>query len=829
MTRTRTARKALTALLATALIVGMGTTATAAPAALPAAESSPSAEQAKAAPATAAKPNLWLQLHVGPNSVVAEATVIVTNKAGKVVGRGKANKAGTIIMRVSPGISARNPYLVRTSGGKVRGKAFDGHLELVLTKLGMRHGAHFVDMVTTIASEYVEKHGGSLLAAERRVFRKLGLSGDLDHGHLAVPTYAVHAPALSKHHQSKGGFDGTVRHLVRLMKQGKPFPDFGTAEVERVGASTTRSSTANPYSNAACEAQTLPNPDANSPATVGVYGAMMTAGLVSAYMTKDPSLFLNGVAGMVFANVPGMTNASMLASVQAQLSCISQQIKMVEQTLSLQMSVQDAAKCQANYVKPTWDKFYQPLINAAANNPDDTPTYGLTDPNTNGSLQPVMDQIKTMDTACGDAINSGLFNTQGGVKAAWPTVLAQATEANSAAFTPAALAQLQQFLQYWGNIEYQQSVMMNDWYNYQATVIGKPQTTLQDAAMGDNCQKAASLSDVDANQEASTWCQWQQNIINVWPGDVFSDEVADWDLNPVKTSSPYAISGSAVSAVPGGYGKSVSAWTENPRELNLSTLGEHDLPTSTWKVSNALASYNNQPAQVLAAPYQRYDHRAAPKTFAPSKDQLGGYYNLRNFFIGQLNSTITDDTATPCTENCEEWTLIAADGKTELNYKYSDQACHDQQNSQNLKWYYNYRYVHNAVYSPKPWSVDTSGGTVGGEESSKAHNGSKVCSSSVPAFAWFLARPWTQGGTWPTVPTFDSRTLPANVQMGARGCPASGCTWAITSGAIPGLTMSPSGFLSYTGPASTQSVVITVAAMNTYQVSAETPITVQLG
>jgi len=796
--------------------------------AAPAADGSPAAAVAPAA-ASASKPNLWLQLHAGPNSAVSEAMVTVTNKAGRVVGKGKANKAGTIMLRVEPGASAKNPYLVRTSGGKVRGKAFDGHLELVITKLGMRHGAHFVDLVTTVASDYVEEYGGTLAQAERRAFRKLGLSEDLGHGHLAVPTYAVHAPALSRHHKAKGGFDGTVRHLVKLMRTAKPFPDFGTHEVERLGGTGAQARSSSGYSNAACEAQTLPSPVADSPATVGVYGAMMTAGLVSAYMTKDPSLLLNGVAGMVFSNTPGMTNASMLASVQAQLSCISQQITMVAQTLSLQMSVQDAARCESTYVKPTWTNYYQPLLNAAAQSPTD-PTTSLDDTVNNASLEPTMDQIELMNQQCGDIINDALFNTQGGVQAAWPTVLAESREANSAAFKPAALAQLQQFLQYWGNIEYQQSIMMNDWYNYQATVIRKPQTTLQNAAIGGNCQQSADLSNTADNQDASTWCQWQQNIVNVWPGDVFSDEVADWDLEPVQSSSPYAISGSAVSAVPGGWGNSTAAWTEDPRGLTPGTLGTSDLPNGTWKVSNALATYNNQPEQVLSAPYQRYDYRAATKTFAPTRSQLDGYNNFHSFFIGALGATITDDTATPCTENCPDWTFIGADGKTELEYlDFNSQACHDEQNSQNFKWYYNSRYLHNWVTSPGPWKTDGTGTYVGGEVSSDAHNGSTVCSHNVPPFAWFLARPWTQGASWPAVPTVTSpSSVAANAQLTASGCPDSGCTWAITSGAIPGLTVSSSGQLNYTGTSTSSTAKVTVAAMNTYQASLDKAITVNL-
>lgn len=781
-----------------------------------------------AAPSSKPKSNLWLQFHAGPNSPLSEATVTVTNKAGKVVGKGTANKAGTVILHVSPGVSKTNPYLVRTSGGTVRSKDFGGHLELQLTKLGMRQGAQFVDLVTTVAVRYARAYGGTPAKLEGRVFRKLDVPPH-DHGFLTVPTYQVHAPALEGYQRTHDGFDGMVTRLVRLMKQGRPFPDFGTMHIEPFDNVSARANSSSPYSNAACQAQTLPSPVANSPATVGVYGAMMTAGLVSAFATKDPSLLLNGVAGMVFSNTPGMTSASMLSSVQAQLQCISQQISTVFKTLSLQMSVQDAATCGSNYVKPTWDNYYQPLLNAAANNPDDTVHYGLTNPDTNTSLQPAMDQIKAMNTACGDAINSGLFNSQGGVQPAWPTVLAQAEAASPAAFKPAELAQLQQFLQYWGTLEYEQSVMMNDWFNYQATVIGKPQTTLQDASVGGNCQKAPSLSDVAANQDASNWCQWQQNIVDVWPGDIYSDEVADWDLNPVPSNSPYAVSGSAVSAVPGGWGNSTTAWAEDPRGLTPAALKENDLPNSTWNVANALATYNNQPAQVLTPPYQRYDYRAAPKTFAPKRSDLDGYNNFHSFFDGALGATITDDTATPCTDDCPEWTLIAADGKTELDWGNSMEACHDQQNTQNFDWYYNYRYLHNWVTSPSPWKTAAGDTYIGGEESSTAHNGSNVCSNRVPPFAWLLGRPWTQGASWPAVPKVTAPSaVPANAQLTASGCPDSGCTWAITSGAIPGLTISSSGLLNYTGTSTSKTANITVAAMNTYQASLDQAITVNL-
>lgn len=838
MSRTFTGRNRLSAVLLTiGLIAGVGATPTAI-AIAPVADfaPAPAAPQKAPTPPRTPKPNLWLQMHAGPNSELTGAKVVVTNDKGKVVGTGTTNAAGTLVMKVDSGASAKHPYLVRTSGGKVRGKKFTGHLELVVTKLGLAQGAQYVDLVTTIASAYVEAYGGTLAAAERKAFRKMGLEEDAGHRLMKSPTYAVHAPALADHHRRTGGFDKTIDDLVQRMHQGKAFPNFETAEVERLTGLSGRAGTARSSSNVACSAQTLPNPNANSPATIGIYSTMMVAGFVSAFATKDPSLLLNGVAGMVFANVPGMTDASMLASIQGQLECISQQINMVEQTLnkiSLQISVQNAANCQSSWISPTWDKYYTPTINAAAADPDDS-TTGLF--LTNASLTSTMKQINKMNSNCGDAINDALFSTQGGVQAAWPAVLAQYRNGDfnptdTAAFGPGSISQIQQFLQYWGNLEYQQITMMNDYYNYQANVVGAPQTTLQNAAWGGNCQKAPSLSDVTANQTSSDWCQWQQNIIDVWPGATYSDEVADWDLNPVPSSSPYALSGSAVSAVPGGYGKSTSAWTEDPRELNPATLGESDLPNSTWKVSNALASYNNQPSQVLTAPYQRYDYRAAAKTFAPTKDDLSGYYDLRDFFIGALDATITDDTATACTENCEPWTLIAADGKTEISYSHeNNSACHDAYDYvYDLEWEYSKRYVHNAVYSPDPWSVDTSGGYIGGEKSPNAHQGSTVCSNQVPAFAWFVARPWIQGGSWPVAPTVTSpSTVMGDAQLTASGCPDTGCTWVMTANNTPGVTLSSDGQLDWDMSSSATSATITVSAQGEYQVSPETTMTVNL-
>jgi hypothetical protein len=163
MSRTFTGRNRLSAVLLTiGLIAGVGATPTAI-AIAPVADlaPAPAAPQKAPTPPRTPKPNLWLQMHAGPNSELTGAKVVVTNDTGKVVGTGTTNAAGTLVMKVDSGASAKHPYLVRTSGGKVRGKKFTGHLELVVTKLGLAQGAQYVDLVTTIASAYVEAYGGT--------------------------------------------------------------------------------------------------------------------------------------------------------------------------------------------------------------------------------------------------------------------------------------------------------------------------------------------------------------------------------------------------------------------------------------------------------------------------------------------------------------------------------------------------------------------------------------------------------------------------------------------------------------------------------------------
>lgn len=753
---------------------------------------------------------LLLQVYAGPMSPLDNASVTVTDADGVVVGMGSTDVGGGAVVRVTPAPWAR-PYRVQTSGGTTRGRAFEGHLVAVVDRIGRKRGPQWVSFATTVAAKYVALRGGSARSAERRVLERLGLSPKFGEMQLSVPTSRFSHAKLLQRARAFGGYDGVVNEVAARLAAGEPLPSFATQRVERIRARHSRVSTrqysSTSVASAPCTAQTLPSPSANSPQVVGMYSVMIAAGTVSAFMTKDPSLLLNGVAGMVFSNTPGMTNASMLASLQAQLTCISQQIAQLQialDNLTLLTVLSPLQNCVAS-ITTNWNQ-YQYYIGMAASNPDD-PTWTLTASNPNLAI--LFANIATMNSStCNSIINQVLFNSQGGSQAAWPTIVSNYEKGDYLSSDSAGLAQssvvnLQFFLQYYGTLEYQQSAMMTDYYNWLGLVNNKSYTGSQMAGWGSNCVTAPSLSNLASYQLATTWCQWQQNIVNAWPADLFTDEAGGWKQNTA--SSPYAIGGIAVSAVPANWGYSSNASSRSVTGLNPQVMNQNSMTWwKTWTAANALSSYNNQSSQALAAPYQNYKYRQMLKTATVSASQLSGYSSLGPYFSSWLNATYssTNNTLTPCS-SCQKWQLLGSNayssgGGTATNYNPNVEIT-----------------IVNAPYSPSLWSGSTF---------------IDPQYSSTPPAAFMVSRPWVQGGVWPAAPTISTAgAVAATATLGATGCPTSGCTWAITNGAPAGLVIgSTTGQLQWTGSAPGTTATIQVVAANTDVFSAPVTLTVQL-
>ena len=752
---------------------------------------------------------LRLSLYVGPAAPLESGTVTVTDATGRTVATGEVAKGGGAILRVASGT---RPFTVTTSGGTARGRAFDGHLQAIIPKIGRYLGPQPVSLATTVAARYHATYGGSPAAIEARVLKALGLNPRIGEFHLKHPTHAVARKKVDHHSGRFGGYDGLVDELVARLAAKKGFPDFTTTRLERpykAGKTATRqSSQTSSVSTVPCGAQVPPPANTSTPTSVAMYSAQIAAGTATAILSKNPSLLLSGVSGMVFSNENSLTNAAMLTALQAQLSCISAQIAALAtaiDNLTLISELVPLQTCEAA-ITTQWNA-YESAINLAAQNPGN-PNYALSTSNPN--IDALFTNIGTMAfTTCNSIINQTLFNGAGGTSAAWSTIVSNYKKGDYLSTDSAALAQssvssLQLFLQYYGTLEYDQAALATDYYNWQQLKTGKSYLESQQLGWGTTpCMATASVTNVQGN--ATTWCQWQQNIIDVWPGNLYTDEVGGWQQDT--TGSSYAVDGVAVSAVPGSWGKSTTSYTESTTGMNLQALSGIQLNagSGTWNAPNALASYNNQPAKSLAAPYQAFGYRQASKTAVLPYADSTGYSALGSFFSSWLGYTVVNGVPTPCSSKCTSWQLLTNESSSSyftMNGECSFEAT---------------RTTTDTAYSPSPWSP-----------SSGKTSAMDPCGYTTP-IAWLISRPWTQGGAWPSTPTITtSGVVAANATLTASSCPSSGCTWAITAGAPTGLTISSSGKLSWTGSAPGTTASIQVVAGGSQAFSAPVTLTVQL-
>ncbi len=782
---------------------------------------------------------LRISAQAAPMMSLDQATITVTDADGQVVGTGRTVNAGAAEIAVSKG---RLPFLISTSGGTVRGRAFEGHLQAVTGHTTRADGIVRVSFVTTIAARYRAMHGGTTKLVERRVYKRLGLSARLGWFQTQYGVHSLRGAKMMALAQVRGGYDVAIDDLVARLDDGRRFPSLASTKPDRtwsVSRTTTRATSTSP-----CPANILPPTNAAQSAIVAQYGTYAAAGTATAMATGDPYTLLTGVAGMMFASQPGMTNSSVIASITSQLTCISAQIAQLQQTvnqLTLLTTLAPLQNC-VSAITARWSE-YQQFITDAANNPGN-PNYTLSISNPN--LITWFPEVSTMNsTICNAIINQTLFSAQGGSQPAWRTLLANYKSgtylsSDSTAFEPGSVQGLQYFLQFYGTLQYQQAALMTDYYNWLSLTTNQSYLASQQIAWGPPCLKAPSLSDVEANVLSNSWCQWQQNIVNVWPGSTFTDEVGSWKSNT--STDPNAIGGLAISAVPGIFGISTTAYGKNPTSLTTDYLNGDNINKydSRWNAANAFASFNNQPATTIAAPYQYHGARQALATGAPSCNGncdsdpvIGGYVVFKTFFNGWLNAVVNPATASsPATVSSTTsdakghvtYQILGADG--EIESSSSPSAC-GRQSSTNSGGQtinkYGYYTAHNAVYSPSPWTKNTGGTLGGGSETITPLIGTTTSGAatdgcqSTPPIAWLKSRPWVQGGAWPAVPVINvpaNNAVSATATLTASGCPTSACTWAITSAAVPqGLVLSASsGTFKWSGATSGQTASVQVVA-----------------
>lgn len=790
----------------------------------------------------AQQPDVWVQVTPAPRTPLAHATITVTDATGEVVGTGQTGNHGGEMMQVRRGV---RPYLFTATGGTVDGQPFKG--TVLLRAVNPRaKGIRNMDAVSTAAVRYVERNGGSYDAIEKRIFKGIGLSPVGGHHFIKVSTTSVDRRTMLRHH-TKNGFDGTVAVLVAAAEGKRAYPDWSVARAEKPRARTTQGQSARTAANVPCSAQTVQASSAAVNVQVTAASVQMAAGLVSGFMTKDPSLFLSGAVGMAMSQTPGMTTASMLASIEAQLACISTQIAKLQagvDKLTLAQSIATAATC-ADDVTTYWDQ-YDSVLYYAANPEDKSDLYGPD----NGAMKTLINGISNDLMTCLTTVNSGLFNSQGGRIAAWPQIVANYESGDYRPNDAVALSQeshveLQEFLSYWGTVEYQIAALVNEYYNYQATFNDSPQLSLQKTALyprpnsgATPCPTAPSLSNLSgANVTTSNLCQAQQNIANVWPADVYTDEVLYF--KNTKQSSPYGYGGWGFSAVPVAWGQGNNTTPTTPvDQITPKYLADREIDKydKRWNASAAVAYYNNLPVTDIGGLNQSIYFRrgtADPDNIPWCNGNCGNAYpNLSvygPFFSQWLNSAKPDPVnGSYATVNLapgstsRPWQVLAKDGT--VVFDDGGVKCGTNYDADGNAFYAHYT-SHNTIYSPNPWTAN-SGGTIGG---GTPYKGTNPCSVTVP-IAFLKARGVGQGTTWPTAPVIVNQpnsTVSAKTTLSATNCPPGTCTWAISSdGAPDGLMLSSGGTFSWPGAAPGTTAQVEVVAGNATTYSA--PVTLNV-
>lgn len=793
------------------------------------------------ASAAKADPNLWLHVLPSPRTPLADATVTVTDATGRVVGRGETTGVGVALLHVETGAGVTRPYTVKTTGGTTDGVPFTGHVELRTWRASLRGGAQSMNMVTTAAVRYVDAHGGRIADAERRIFKGLGLSERFGHIHLKHSSRTVDRRTLNHHHGRNGGFNGTVAVLVQALEGTGAYPDFSSTRHEKPRSVVRTSTRASGGLDVPCGVQVQKAPSDVTNVAVTAASVQMIAGIASGFMTKDPSLFLNGAIGMAMAETPGSTVGSMMASIEKQLACISGQIAALQVSIDKQseaLALVSAGSCEAA-ITGLWNNEYQVLLQTIADNPKD-PQLGYY--KTNAMIDQLADDIEDQVKPCAGIINQSLFNGQNGQIAAWSQLLSNYRSGDyrdndKVALSQESVVELQQFLQYWGNLMYMQTILVNEYYNIRLQFDKMNMAAFQQAAMVSStspCPTTPSPANVQPN--ATTGCQWQQNIANVWPGDVYTDEVLYY--KNTKQSSPFGISGWGFSAVPVAWGMPSSTTSTainliTPKYLHDKEIDKYD---SRWNAQNAGTFFNKLPATDIGGLNQSiYFRRGAGADLSNTPWCNGNcgnaYPNLSvygPFFSKWLNSPKPDPVnGSYATVNLApgtggpSWQVLAKDGTV----VFDDNRDCGLNGAGDQRAYAQYT-SHNTIYSPKPWTAN-SGGTIGG---GPAGNGTDPCSVTVP-IAFLKARGISQGASWPAAPIITSSgTVSSTATLAATGCPSGGCTWAISSPLSSdqsALQLSSGGTFSWPGATTGATATVQVIAGNNQTYSAPVMITVQ--
>lgn len=523
---------------------------------------------------------------VGPSHYLSAAEVTLKDASGKTISKGVTNTRGSVFfyLRGNKLRFASRPLSVSTKGGKIishggdyfSGPFFNGHLRASIDKAPLNaHTILYVDMVSTSASRLKGKTI-SYKSAIRAVRNALGFNPRFPDAGMRVGNQFVGWEELKSNYEAAGGYDEYINNLVGLIKKRKLIGGLRPTRSSILRVSSGKESN-NPLLNAlrssdhhdssngfvVKSSQTSSYPQCNVPVGNTNGNSSESTELIEdfgatsiSYLLKYagvPSSAASGVAGMLLTGgATGNQTTAQLEAVEEQLYCISEQLTYLTtqvEEVQFYQDVEVAVECGNDVA----DAYYSYSSLVAGSLPYDTSTTGVQAPTCyasqtdgaastcplNASNAALMNDLPTwnpsgtlMATTCSGpvGVDAMLFgNSSAGQPCAWCQLNANFqddTVAGYSWYTYTQVQQLQQFLSYWGTIEYDMFLLTNEYSNYTQDF----EAAEINAGNVPGCSTQCAIgSDPSTSAPSPNYCVAQFDLQNAFPASLYSDEIGMWN------------------------------------------------------------------------------------------------------------------------------------------------------------------------------------------------------------------------------------------------------------------------------------------------------------
>jgi len=621
---------------------------------------------------------------VGPVHYLSGADVALVNAEGLVIGRSQTNIRGSAMFSLPRAALRHLPFKLMTSGGMVigqtgnqyHGPAFTGHLRGRINKVAAdRSTPVYLDLLSTSAS-VMQSPTKSYLSAYRAVRAALNIGNGFPVNGVRFQNNHVGWKELEKASIQSGGYDRYVKSMVERIKKRQKITELAPSPYAQRQVSAPVSVLQNALNESAGALSLTPmdtetpttSPYPQCPPNASVGSGSSNSGLSSIQLIEDfgvlsvqtlltkaaipnASQDTTMIAGMLLTGGTSgsAATASALQAVDAQLTCISSQLTYLEEQVNeveLTTIVETATNCESS-IQSQYDNYQNLVIGAQ--------------PATNGNAAPADQQLTSNNPnltqwvtpdngvnwlnyyTCGANIDNMLFTSGTDTPSAWQQLISN-YQNTYPWYGQLQVQQLQQFLSYWGTLEYYAFIVTNEYYNYNGQNNG---TASNAGALAGNYPGSTNLC--VPGTLGSNYCYFQSHILNAYPSDLYSDEIGIWQnglaVNPFPAGlaitnplvNPQKPEGDQTGLTPlyiYNTSGNNSTWSANASAAGASNSGN-----PAWGATNTsyslFNSYGINPSNQASA-VEQFSNPQALRTLQPTSSQVSALQKSSNGVTASL-------------------------------------------------------------------------------------------------------------------------------------------------------------------------------------------------